>query len=251
MNPMLMTARNGLFATAVVLLATGATQASTITVNLGQSSQDFAWYGRGPVVNPPGRAPGIYGTYTVGLGSGTYDSGTNISTFILSGSITGSTSSLFSSGTYAFITQYKGPDSPQGGPNAPRQITSVPDPGPGANFSNTIHRDPSTTTQLDLSTSNGIFIIPLVTGGKVDANVSFSYHHDTVGTCTGLGSTPCSQAAVGLVNGAAEYVPVTLTVTFPTPTPLPSAWAMMLGSLATFGFLVYRRGKMASIATHA
>jgi hypothetical protein len=89
----------------------GVASAGTLFVATGPSSQNFTLYGQGAY------SPGL-GSFTIGQGAGTYDSGTNTSTFILSGAITSGSPGL-NSGTYEFITTYSGPDTPEAGPNAP------------------------------------------------------------------------------------------------------------------------------------
>ena len=136
--------------------AAGNASSATITVDLGPSSQDFTLYGLGAL-----GASGI-GFFAVGQGAGTYDSGTDTSTFTLSGAITGG-SPGYDSGTYAFVTAYAGADTPAPGPNSPVAQS---------NPSNTNEfyydfLDPSTTMTLDLfGTPTGDHVIPLVAGGS-------------------------------------------------------------------------------------
>jgi PEP-CTERM motif len=212
------------FLAASLVLSTwaGAAAAATIVVDLGPSAENFTLYGQGAI------APGI-GSFTVGQGSSVYDSGTNTSTFTLSGMITGG-SPGFDSGTYAFITTYAGMDTPEAGPNAPTAQSNPMDTNEF--FYDSL--DPSTTMTLDLfGTPSGNFVIPVVAGGNF-LGPDFSFLFVTT-TCTGVGS--CDQNTVGLTPGATIYGPVTISASFNVPEP--ATWALMLigfAGLAAAGY---------------
>ncbi len=217
-------------AAALCLSLTGAASAGTLFFDLGPSNEDLTLYGIGPV------SLGI-GGFRVVQGSGVFDPTTDISTFTLSGSITGG-SPGFDSGTYAFVTTYPGEDAPSGGPNAPYAES---------NFSNTNEfnyslLDRSTTMTLDLfGTPTGDHAIPLVVGGNFVAGANFSFFY-TSPSCSG--PTPsCTQNDVGLTPGASIFGPVTISASITTDLPEPSTWAMMLIGFGGFAFAGYRSAK--------
>jgi hypothetical protein len=216
---------------AASLAATGSPAAASgsVTVDMGQSSQDFALYGQGAI------APGI-GSFTVGQGSSVYDPGSNTSTFTLSGTITGG-STGFNSGSYAFITKFSGPDTPEAGPNAPPAQSNPSNTN--VFFYDTL--DPSTSMKLVLTgTPTGNHTIPLVKGGNfVGPNFFFSF---ASASCTGV--TVCGQNNVGLTPGATIFGPVTLGATFAAPEP--ATWAMMLLGFGALGGMM--RGRRAHAA---
>jgi hypothetical protein len=197
--------------------------ADTISVDLGQSAQNFTLYGQGPI------APGI-GSFKNGQGSGVFDSGTNSSTFTLSGTIT-SGSPGYNSGTYDFITTYAGQDTPQAGPNAPFAQSNPSN----LNFFFYNHLDPSTTMTLELfGAPTGDHVIPLVVGGSIlDPDFFFLY---TTASCTGV--AVCTQNNVGLTPGATISGPVTITASFVTSSvPEPATWGLMLIGLGALGLV--------------
>jgi hypothetical protein len=222
----------GLLATS---LAAGNASADTIFVNTGPSSQDFTLYGLGPVITP-----GI-GVFSVGQGAGTYDVGTNTSTFTLSGAITGG-SAGYNSGTYAFVTTYAGSDTPAPGPNAPLAQSNPSNTNEFQYF----FLDPSTTMTLDLfGTPTGDHVIPLVDAGNfLGPGFSFLF---TNPTCTGV--SPCDQNTVGVTLGATIFGPVDISASFTATSavPEPSTWAMMILGFAGIGAMTYRRRKSAML----
>lgn len=211
----------------LALLTTQSAQA--ITVDLGPSSENFTLYGMGPSASLPAAPYGPIATYTIGQGSGVYDSGTNTSTFTLSGAI----ASGFT-GTYAFVTTYLGTDSPTGGPNAPQAVSN----STNQFFFNYSHLDPSTSMVLTLFTTVGTFSENLFTNGNFDNNFSFAFTNES---CSGTAVSPCDQYQVGLTQGAILNSPVTISVDFTAPVPEPSTWAMLLLGFAGLGFMTYRR----------
>ncbi|HEY7900832.1 MAG TPA: PEPxxWA-CTERM sorting domain-containing protein [Caulobacteraceae bacterium] len=218
-----MKTRAGIFALAAAVAIAGAAGASTVTVSLGQSAQNFTLYGQGAY------APGL-GSFTVGQGAGSTAAG--VSTFILSGAITGG-SAGYNSGTYEFITTYNGADSPTAGPNAP-QARSNP------SFPNEFfysHFDPSTDMVLELfGTPTGNHIIDLVTNGVFDGpGFGFSF---VTASCTGV--DVCDQNTVGLTPGATIGGPVDISASF-AAVPEPATWAIMLAGFAGLGAALRRR----------
>jgi hypothetical protein len=221
----------GTLAGVMAISLCGAASASTLFVDTGPSSQNFTLYGQGAY------APGL-GSFTIGQGAGTYDSGTNTSTFILSGAITSGSPGL-NSGTFEFITTYSGPDTPEAGPNAP-QAESNPS-APNEFFYSLL--DPSTTMTFDLfGTPTGNHVIPLVAGGSfLGPGFSFGF---TTANCTGSPMGGCGQNNVGLTPGTSIFGPVDISVSFSSAlVPEPSTWAMMLLGFAGLGFAGYRKTK--------
>jgi len=212
-------------------LASGAaTQANAFYVYLGQSAQDFTLYGQGAY------APGL-GSFTIGQGSGAYDSITNTSTFTLSGSIA-SGSSGYGSGGYSFVTTYLGNDTPTGGPNAIQAITDPSD----LDYFYYSRLAPSTNITLYLTgTPDGNLTLPLVTYGVYDGPSFFFDYTDA--TCTGSPAS-CTQNDVGLAPGSSISGPATLYIFVPEP----GAWAEMLVGLGALGLVARTRRKVVAAA---
>lgn len=192
----------GLCVMAGVLLGSFAAQATPVTVNLGQSAEEFVEHGLGPDIST-GR-----GTYAFDQGNCLFD-GTN-TTCTLSGPFTGTTSG-FTAGTYTFVTEYAGT-----GPSPIRGMSTVGDP----NLFNYLFPLPSSTSMtLNLFTTGGHFVEPLVTGGLSTATaleLDFTY---VTYVCSGVAVGTCTPGAVGLTNGAIGQGPVTIVVTFDNPVP--------------------------------
>ncbi len=197
-----------------LLAALPAAHATTISVNLGVSAQDYTLVGQG-TDNP-------YGTY-INL-QGACTAGASTTSCQLSGDFTGTTPG-FTDGTYDLITTY-----PNGEP-----LTSIsvdPEGGPNENYFNINPPAAGTTMYLDLSQNGGAsYDIPLFTNGAYDAQI---YFDGTTPTCggTSLGGAPCSQINVGQVYGATYGGPVTGTINFVEP---PSAVTPEPNSLLLFG----------------
>jgi hypothetical protein len=218
-------------AAALSLSLAGAASAGTLFFDLGPSTEDFTLYGLGPT------APGI-GSFTVGQGASVYDSGTDTSTFTLSGAIAGG-SPGYDSGTYSFVTTYTGLDTPGGGPNSPIAQSNPAD----TNEFFYDFLDPSTTMTLDLfGTPTGDHVIPLVVAGGFVPGSGFSFFY-TSSSCDG--SPPsCTQNDVGLTPGASIFGPVTISASITTvAVPEASTWAMMLIGFGGFAYAGYRKAK--------
>ena len=207
-----------LVVTGLMLGATGA-QATTVTVNLGASAEDFVENGLGPDI-ATGR-----GTYALDQGACLYD-GTN-TTCTLSGSFTSDLPG-FTTGTYAYVTAYAG-----SGLSPIRAISSVGDP----NFFNYTATSLSTSMTLNLTTpGSGTFVQPVVSGGFFDsALINLNYATLDPYTCSGAAVTTCSAAFVGLTNGAIGQAKVTTTVQFNTVVPLPPTLYLLGTALGLVG----------------
>jgi hypothetical protein len=192
----------GLCAMTGLLLGSFAAQATPVTVNLGQSAEQFVEHGLGPDIST-GR-----GTYAFDQGNCLFD-GTN-TTCTLSGAFTGTTSG-FTAGTYTFVTEYSGT-----GLSPIRGISTVSDPDL---FSYLLPLPSSASMTLNLVTTGGHFVEPLVTGGVGTATVrGFNFTYVTY-ACSGVTVATCTPGAVGLTNGAIGRGPVTTVVTFDNPVP--------------------------------
>jgi len=202
-------------------LTTLALHADTITVNMGPSSEDFTLTGQGDVAGQ--------GTYTVQQGACSTSAG--ITTCDLTGSIFGG-SPGFNSGTFDFITRFASGDAPIGA------VSDGPDPGPTANYFFYSSFPSDLSMVLDLSTPGGNYEVPLVTNAVFDGP-GFSFGYTGIETCTGLGATPCSQAAVGLVEGSTISGPVNISVTFDSAqaVPEPSSIALLVTMILGAAFL--------------
>jgi hypothetical protein len=192
----------GLCAMTGLLLGSFAAQATPVTVNLGQSAEDFVEHGLGPDIST-GR-----GTYAFDQGNCLFD-GTN-TTCTLSGAFTGTTSG-FTAGSYTFVTEYGGT-----GLSPIRGMSTVENP----NLFSYLSPFPSSTSMtLNLFTTGGHVVEPLVTGGFSTATalgLNFTY---VTYACSGVAVATCTPGAVGLTNGAIGQGPTTAIVTFDNPVP--------------------------------
>lgn len=193
-----------IFVVAGLLLTSIAAQAAPVTVNLGQSAENFVEYGLGPNSEN-------LGTYAFDQGTCAFD-GTN-TTCTLSGAFTGSTPG-FTAGTYTLVTRY-------GGNDRTTALVGTSISG-NPNFFNYTSGSPSTSITLNLVGASGTFVQPVVVGGQYDPTViAFGFLFVPPYMCSGVAVVPCSAGLVGLTNGAIGQSHVTTIVTFDVSTPGP------------------------------
>jgi hypothetical protein len=191
----------GLCAMTGLLLGSLSAQATPVTVNLGQSAEQFVEHGLGPD-SSTGR-----GTYAFDQGNCLFD-GTN-TTCTLSGAFTGTTSG-FTAGTYTFVTEYGGT-----GLSPIRGMSTVSNPDLFEYFP----LPSSSSMTLNLFTTGGNFVEPLITGGFGTATLlGFNFTYVSY-ACSGVTVATCTPGTVGLTNGAIGQGSVTTIVTFDNPAP--------------------------------
>lgn len=187
----------GLVAIVGLLLASGAAQATSLTVNLGQSAENFVEYGLGP-------NPDNLGTYAFDQGACAFD-GTN-TTCTLSGTFTGSDPTL-ASGTYTLVTKYAGNDRTMALLGA--SIAANP------NYFTYTFASPSTSITLNLVTADRTVVQPVIAGGRLAAAITnFAFATVSPYTCSGTPVLSCTPAAVGVTKGAIGQSPVTTVLSF-------------------------------------
>ncbi len=218
------------FATVGLLFAVPAVQATTITVNVGESAQDYVLTGTDTDPN--------YGTYLNTQGACT--AGASTTSCILSGTFTGTTPG-YTGGTYEFITTYDG--------TGPSELASISENQLGGAYDDYFTFDSiptGTTMYLDLFETGGPeYMIPIYADGSFVGGFSVAYVNPVCGG-TSLGANPCEQIYVGLVNGATYSGQVTGSADFDsstvTATPEPASFGLLgLGLLALTGLLAGRR----------
>ncbi len=229
-----MKARISLLAFACLLLAVPAAQASSVTVNLGQSAQNYTLTGQGPLVS----GGNTYGTYLNTQGSCSA-SGASTSC-VLSGAFTGTTPG-YTGGTYDFVTSYPGT-----GPSELASTSYSPVGGADQDYFSISSAPAGTTMYLDLFETGGPeYTIPIFVGGSFDNGYSVAFVNAVCGG-TSLGAYPCEQIYVGLVPGATLSGEVTGQSTFDTSsvtaTPEPGTLGLLgSGLLGLAGMLMRRR----------
>jgi len=220
---------------ASLLLAAPAMRATSISVNLGQSAQDYVLTGQG-TDNP-------YGTYLNTQGSCV--AGVSSTTCSLTGSYTGSTAG-FTGGTYDFVTTYLGT-----GPSPLGSISEDPIGGANENYFYFDNIPAGTTMYLELDESGGPdYDIPIYAGGTFVGGFDVAYVSAVCGG-TSLGSDPCEQIYVGQFLGATLSGEVTGGATFDsstvvTSTPVPEPEWLTLGGLPLL-LAMMRRGLLAGV----
>ncbi len=180
-----------------LLLTAVAAQAAMVTVNLGQSAENFVEYGLGPNSDN-------LGTYAFDQGACAFD-GTN-TTCTLTGEFTGSDPSL-ASGTYMLVTRYAGND--RTAALVGTSIAANPD------FFTYTSASPSTSITLHLIGADRTLVQSVVAGENfVPAITSFAFLSVAPYTCSGTPVLVCTPEAVGLTNGAIGQSRVTTVVSF-------------------------------------
>ncbi len=181
--------------------------AQSVTINLGQSAQNYVLTGTG-ASNVQGATYGnYYNTQGACVTTGT------ITTCDLTGAFT-SSSQGYAAGTYDFQTAFTG--------GIATAITSKTQSPVGTNEPNDFQYSgfaPSMTMVLKLNvTGGGTYLIPLVANQNFAPNldnINFVYATTVCGG-TSLGTDPCQQDYVGTVAGATVTGPVTGLVMFET-----------------------------------
>lgn len=171
-------------------------QAASVTINLGQSAQNFTLAGLG--ANGSG-----LGQYTVTMGACTPSGSTT--TCIISGSFTGGTPGL-TSGTYSLATTYLG--------TAASALKGVQQSA-GSDLFAFSFIPSGTTMTLTLVTSGGTTVVPIFANGQFAAGATFGFVYSSfTDSCSGTPVSTCSVGQVGIANGSAITGPVTGTATF-------------------------------------
>jgi hypothetical protein len=213
-----------------VLLAAPIMQAASISVNLGQSAQNYVLTGQG-TDNP-------YGTYL--NTQGTCVAGASSTTCSLTGSYTGSTAG-FTGGTYDFVTTYLG--------TGPSPLGSISENPIGGTYQDDFYFDSipaGTTMYLQLDESGGPdYDIPIYAGNTFVGGFDVLYVSPVCGG-TSLGSDPCDQIYVGQFLGATYSGQVTGSATFDSSTvvtanPIPEPEWLTLGGLPLLLAMMRRR----------
>ncbi len=180
-----------------LLLTALMAQAAPVTVDLGLTAQNFTMAGSGP--NNAG-----LGQYIITLGACSTSNGNTTCT--LSGNFTGATPG-FTAGTYILSSTYVGTGS--------SPFLGVEQAAGSNSF--TFSSAPQTATiNLNLTTSTGTVVVPILAGGEfvTGASVGLVY---SASTCSGTPVSSCAVAQVGLTAGSSITGPVTGTATFVPP----------------------------------
>jgi hypothetical protein len=214
---------------AAVVLSGSKMHADIITVDLGQSNQNYTLLGTG--------GSNGFGTYTAE--QGTCVAGASDTTCTLTGAYTGDTPG-YTSGTYSLVTTYANGQSLNAISKDP---VSSPD---GGNFFVLDPPFPSDVEMtLDLDDISGAKIVPMTVDGTFLADSFIVSAVDSV--CSGLpAGVPCTQGNVGLNSGSSIFSPVTGSVTFDTlivksPPPVPEPGWLVLGGLPGALLMIRRR----------
>ena len=195
----------------------------SVTINLGQSAQNYVLTGTGPSTSDGN----TYGNYYNTQGSCVTAGATT--TCDLTGNFT-SSSPAYAAGTYDFQTIFTG--------SIASSVTSQTEYPVGSQEPNDFQYSgfaPSMTMALKLNvTGGGAYTIPVAANGNFDPNlddVNFAYVAPVCGG-TSLGNDPCQQDYVGTVAGATYSGVVTGLVQFEMPSP-----PTLVGPTGTTSFL--------------
>ena len=178
-----------------LLLTACMAQAESVTVNLGQSAQNFTMAGSGPNSSSLGQ-------YVITMGACSASGGTTTCT--LSGAFTGTTPG-FTDGSYSLVTTYVG--------TGPTPFLGV-EQAAGSNFFAFSSVPQTATMTLNLTSSTGTVVAPILTGGQFVAGATFGLVYNGSATCSGTAVSSCGVAQVGLTAGSSITGPVTGTASF-------------------------------------
>jgi hypothetical protein len=180
----------GLLAVACVLWLACSARATSFTVNLGASSQNFVETGIGD--------DGIgYAQWFLTMGACTPSGGNT--TCVMSGSYTGSQPG-YTAGTYSLVTTYVGTGSTFSTPfgTGPSPLVGISEAA-GSGYFVFLYLAPGTTINLDLNESGGPSYVFPIWNGSTFVN-SFSISPAETATCTGVST--CDPYDVGETPGA-------------------------------------------------
>jgi hypothetical protein len=209
---------------------------TSVSINLGESSQNYAWYG---IENNGG-----IGYWYIQQGNCSAAAGNTQCN--LSGNFTGSTPG-FTSGTYDLVTTFSGTTpvyiSPYG--------TFAPSPLVGGSVSAALPNQfefvgafDNAVMTLDLTASDGtMYSIPILSGGSFENGAGFNVFlasfacTDVTGACdlidaaTDGNLSGTAGVIQGPVTGNASFLLSSATVTPPTPSPEPGVLVLSLSAL--------------------
>lgn len=178
-----------------LLLTALVAQAQPVTVNFGQSAQNFTMAGNG--ANSSG-----LGQYTITMGACSASGGNTTCT--LSGSFTGSAPG-FTSGTYSLVTNYVG--------TGATPFLGV-EQAAGSNLFAFSSAPQTATMTLNLTSSTGTVVVPMLVSDQFVTGNSFGFVYNGSAACSGSPVSSCNVAQVGLTSGSSIMGPVTGTATF-------------------------------------
>ncbi len=170
-------------------------QAEPVTVNLGQSTQNFTMAGSGA------NASGL-GQYVITMGACSVSAGNTTCT--LSGSFTGATPG-FTDGTYSLVTTYLG--------TGATPFLGV-EQAAGSNYFSFSSVPQTATMTLNLTTSTGTVAVPILASGQFATGATFGLVYNASAICSGTAVSTCAVAQVGLAAGSSITGPVTGSASF-------------------------------------